>query len=50
MTDVGQSREDPRNLIKSPGASLLTPKPAFKSPHGPDEDYLVIHSNKLGIH
>ena len=26
MTDVGQSRKDPRNLIKPPGASLLTPK------------------------
>ena len=26
MTDVGQSRKDPRNLIKSPGASLLTPQ------------------------
>ena len=26
MTDVGQSLKDPRNLIKSPGASLLTPQ------------------------
>ena len=30
MTDVGQSREDPRNLIKSPGASLLTPKATLR--------------------
>ena len=30
MTDMGQSREDPRNLIKSPGASLLTPKATLR--------------------
>ena len=30
MTDVGQSRKDPRNLINSPGASLLTPKATLR--------------------
>ena len=30
MTDVGQSRKDPHNLIKSPGASLLTPKATLR--------------------
>ena len=30
MTDVRQSRKDPHNLIKSPGASLLTPKATLR--------------------
>ena len=30
MTDVGQSRKDPRNMIKSPGTSLLTPKTTLR--------------------
>ena len=30
MTDLGQSRKDPRNLIKSLGASLLTPKATLR--------------------
>ena len=30
MKDVGQTREDPRNLIKSPGASLLTSKATLR--------------------
>ena len=30
MTDVGQTREDPCNLIKSPGASLLTSKATLR--------------------
>ena len=30
MTDVGQGGKDPRNLIKSPGTSLLTPEVTLK--------------------
>ena len=30
MTDVRQSRKDPHNLIKLPGASLLTPKATLR--------------------
>ena len=30
MTDVGQGSKDPCNMIKSPGASLLTPKTTLR--------------------